>query len=390
MREKLNTKPSTKGDADKLKVFYIYKDFDIYNGLIETFLILSKKRKILPFHFEVCVFRNKKNDYSKIFKENGGILISLNNRWTSNPLIIFKLYKLFQVSRPDVVQTFVLKPNLFGISAALLAKVPIVIATDLTLKDQAPTRLRRLRDKFLYKIYVSLANRSSHIISVSEAGRDELKALGVNVDISVIPPPIDIARMNKKVEGEANSSDRAQLDVTIGIVARLSEEKRHSDLFEAFSILSEKYPRIKLLIVGDGPIRVQLEALTRQQKIDDRVKFVGFQKDVHKYLSDMDIFVLPSRTEGLPIAIMEAMAWGLPVVASKVGGIAEIVDDGVTGLLFDSGDVRQLCNALSQLIEDPKKRNEYGENGRKKIYQSYHPDRFIKSHYELYRTLLFQ
>lgn len=372
----------------KLKVLYVYKDFDIYNGLIETFLILSKKRGELPFDFEVCVFRNKKDDYSKIFKANGGTLINLDSRWGSNPLIIFRLYRLFRSNRPDVVQTFILKPNLFGILAALLANVPVVIATDLTLKDQAPTLLRRLRDKLLYKMYVGVANKASHVVCVADASRKELKELGVNVGVSVIPPPIDIDKMNRYLVGRKDRSYGPQVEVTIGIVARLSEEKRHADLLEAFSSLSKKYPYIKLLVVGDGPLRDQLEDITQRLKIESKVSFVGFQKDVYRYLSGMDIFVLPSRTEGLPIAIMEAMVWGLPVVASRVGGIPEIVDDQVTGILFEPGSLDELRRALAQLIEDPEKRRYLGDNGRNKVCRSFHPDRFIEGHYQLYRALL--
>jgi len=377
-------------DKNKLKVFYIYKDFDIYNGLIETFLILSKKKAMLPFDFEVCVFSNKKDEYSKIYKANGGILINLGSRWGSNPLILFKLYKLFRRNCPDVVQTFVLKPNLFGITAAILAKVPVVIATDLTLKDQAPNRLRRLRDKLLYRIYVGLANRADHVLCVSEAGRKQLKEFGVNAGISVIPSPIDMEETIKGYQERGDRSHKLQMKTTIGIVARLSEDKRHIDLLEAFAILSKKYPGIYLLIVGDGPLRTYLETMSRRLQIQDKVSFVGFQKDVRRYLRAMDIFALPSRTEALGMAIMEAMAWGLPVVASRVGGIPEIVDDHVTGLLFDPGNVGQLSNALSQLIEDPEKRKAFGENAREKAYQSFQPENFIDRHYQLYCSLMDQ
>lgn len=371
-------------------MLYIYKDFDIYNGLIETFLILSKKKATLPFDFKVCVFGNKKNEYSKIFEGNGGILVNLHSRWGSNPLIIYKLFKLFKRSCPDVIQTFALKPNLFGIKAAILAKVPVVIATDLTLKDQAPTRLRRLRDKLLYRIYVGLANKADHVLCVSEAGRKELKELGVNTDISVIPSPIDIEKIKEGDEDRGDRLHKLPKKITIGIVGRLSEDKRHIDVLKAFAILAKKYLDIHLLIVGDGPLRNSLETMSRRLRIDDKVSFVGFQKEVHRYLRAMDIFVLPSRTEALGMAIMEAMACGLPVVASRVGGIPEIVEDQVTGLIFDAGNVGQLSNALSQLIEDPEKRKAFGESARKKAYQSFHPDNFIERHHQLYCSLLDQ
>lgn len=371
-----------------IRVMYIYKDFDIYNGLIETFLILSEKQATLPFGFKVCVFRNKKIDYAEIFKGNGGTLINLRCRWSSNPLIVFRLYQLFRRERPDVVQTFVLKPNLFGIIAALLANVPVAIATDLTLKDQAPTRLRRLRDRLLFPLYASVSNRADHVICVSEAIREDLTQLGVRTGISVITPPIDLRESAKYAKARENCPGEPQKDITIGIVGRLSEEKRHADLLEAFSLLLEKYSEISLLIVGEGPLRPRLEAQARHLEISHRVSFAGFQKDVFRYLSLMDIFALPSRTEGTPLAAMEAMAYGLPVVASRVGGIPEIVDDQVTGILFDAGNVAQLSRALAQLIEDPEKRRVFGENGKNKAYRSFSPDAFIESHYRLYLTLL--
>jgi glycosyltransferase involved in cell wall biosynthesis len=380
--------PSPNIDVDRLKVLYIYKDFDIYNGLIETFLILSKYQVSMPFDFEVCVFKNRKNDHAKVFRENGGRLTTLKSKWGSNPLIIFKLYKLFKIKRPDIVQTFVLKPNLYGIIAALLAKVPIIVATDLTLKDQAPTRLRRLRDKFLYKIYVSLANKASHVLCVSEAGRRELIELGIRTGISVIYPPLDIDKLKNSIDYQNGPLYMHDQLATIGIIARLSEEKCHADLFEAFAILLKRFPAIKLLIVGDGPLRRNLEVMTQRLAIHESVKFVGFQKDIHLFLRKMDIFVLPSRTEALGIAILEAMAFGLPVVAARVGGIPEIVDNQETGLLYDPGNVGQLCSALAQLIEAPEKRKLLGENGKKKAHSSFHPDRFIMSHFRLYLTLM--
>jgi len=376
--------------SKRIKVTYVYKDFDIYNGLIETFLILARKKKTLPFDFEVCVFQNEDNEHSREFKSLGCGLVNLNSRWGSNPVVIYKLYKLFRNSRPDIVQTFVLKPNLFGIAAALLARVPVSIATDLTLKDQAPTRMRRLRDKFLYRIYAGVANQADQVISVSDASKEELRELGIKVGISVIPPPIDTNKTDLDARTESRGENGSQEAVVIGIVARLSEEKRHLDLLEAFSRTLQAFPNTCLVIVGDGPLRGQLEARAQKLGMHEKVSFVGFQKDVNKYLRMMDIFVLPSRTEGMPIAIMEAMAWQLPVIASRVGGIPEIVDDQATGILFDLGNIDQLTNALTQLISDPQKRKAFGESGKRKVFTTFHPDKFVESHYELYRALLKQ
>jgi len=370
-------------------VIYVYKDFDTYNGLIETFLILSKKQAELPFDYEVCVFKNRKSDYASIFKNNGGRLINLNFRWGSNPLILLHLYRVFKSRKPDVVQTFILKPNIYGIIAAALAGVPVIIATDLTLTNQAPTRLRRLRDKFLYRIYRQITRWADHVVCISETVKNQLKEIGLFCHMSVIYPPVDLEKMDLgNKENKIESMSKNDKEVVIGNVARLSEEKRHKDLLEAFSILINKYPNLRLLIVGDGPLLSKLEILKKRLKIDERTQFTGFQKEILRYLKGMDIFVLCPRTEGLGIAILEAMACGLPIVATRVGGIPEIVDDQVNGILIDCKRVDQLVSALSDLIEDKDKRKEYGRRGREKVLHLFSFDRYVKEHYSLYVLLL--
>lgn len=373
---------------ERHNVLFVYKDFDVFNGLIKTFILLSKKRPSLPFDFSVCVFKNKSEKYSKIYVDNGGELINLGFRWGSNPLIIYKLCKVLKSKRPDIVHTFILKPNIFGIIAAILSKVQVIIANDLTLTDQAPTRMRRLRDKLLYKIYIKLANKTDHVICRSESIRRELKALGLRTDTSVIPPTFDFNSPESMSDITLASASKKKGELVIGTVARLSEEKRHEDLLRAFSLLEKEHKNIRLLIVGDGPLRPHLEKEAKSLGIETKTFFAGFQLDVYSYLEDMDIFVLPSRSEGAGIAIMEAMVCGLPVVASNVGGIPDIVAHNITGILFSPGDIFQLKQALAQLIGDEALRITFGQRGKKRVHELFHPDRFIERHFLLYRTIL--
>lgn len=372
----------------KLSVIYIYKDFDTYNGLIKKFLLMAKRQAEIPFDFEVLVFKNKEEEYATLFRNNRGKLINLGFKWSSNPLILLNLVRLLRRKRPDIVQTFILKPNLFGILASLLAKVPVRIATDLTLIDQAPTKLRRLRDKFLYRIYKHITRWADHVVCVSEAVKNEFLKLGLYCNVSVIYSPVDVENAFSKDHKKLLQSNELNGGVVIGIVGRLSEEKGHADLLRAFYVLNKKYGNLRLLIVGDGPLRKDLELLSKKLRIEKKVNFTGFQKDVYKYLDMMDIFVLPSRTEGLGTSILEAMISGLPVVASRVGGIPEIVDDGINGILIEYGRVDQLVTALSVLIEDQAKRREYGGKGKEKVLKRHSPEKFIEDHYNLYVSLL--
>lgn len=385
MKYRINKNSELSKKGKRLFVVYIYKDFDNYNGLIEKFLVFSKLRTQIPFDFEVWVFQNKKPDFSRIFIDNGGKLINLGFRWGSNPLIILKLVFLLRKRRPDVVQTFILKPNIYGIVAASLAKVPVRIATELTLMNQAHTDIRRFRDKILYRLYKYLTKLCDQVVCISNSIKTELLKLRLFCGVSVIYPPLDIEKI--KYTGDVKQEREVDNDVVIGIVARLSEEKGHNELLTAFSALAGVYKNIRLLIVGEGPLRKELESRSEKLGINDKVIFTGFQKDINKYLEMMDIFVLPSRTEGLGISVLEAMAKGLPVIATRVGGIPEIVDNNKTGILVDYKRIDQLVSALSCLIENRDIRLEYGKRGQEKVTNRFSYGKFINEHYDLYISL---
>jgi glycosyltransferase involved in cell wall biosynthesis len=146
--------------------------------------------------------------------------------------------------------------------------------------------------------------------------------------------------------------------------------KGYDDLVRALALLQEKLPRVKCLIVGKAPRRGYLRKLLRRAEhlsIRERLIVAGFQEDVVPFLHAMDVFVLPSRTEGLPITILEAMAAGKPVVATAVGGIPEVVRDDETGLLVPPGDPGRLAEAVMRLLEAPALAKAMGEAGRRQV-----------------------
>ncbi|MHB9143915.1 MAG: glycosyltransferase [Symbiobacteriia bacterium] len=140
----------------------------------------------------------------------------------------------------------------------------------------------------------------------------------------------------------------------IGSVGRLEPEKGHAHLLEAFSLLATEYPHLHLHLVGDGVELPRLQALARDRGIVDRVVFFGYQSDVTACLQDFDLFALPSLREGMPLALLEAMSSGLPVVATRVGGVPEAL--GEAGILVKPGDDQALAAALRAMIDDPERR----------------------------------
>jgi glycosyltransferase involved in cell wall biosynthesis len=157
--------------------------------------------------------------------------------------------------------------------------------------------------------------------------------------------------------------------------------------------MREQHPQVRLLIVGDGPVRIDLEKLDAQ--LHDRntgqespVIFAGARQDISRLLGAVDIFVLPSLNEALPIVILEAMAVGLPVVATRVGGVPEIVQDGATGLLVAPGDEAGLLAALNRLAEDTALRAKLADAGRKQVRAQFTIEQMVRNLEIIYEELL--
>ncbi|MEL7207223.1 MAG: glycosyltransferase, partial [Actinomycetota bacterium] len=149
-------------------------------------------------------------------------------------------------------------------------------------------------------------------------------------------------------------------------VARLAELKGLSVLLEALVDLVERHPSVQLTVVGDGPERARFEALANRLGLDGSVSFVGYrsQAEVAEHLAETDVFVLPSYAEGVPVTLMEALGSGVPVVATQVGGVSELVEHGANGFIVRPGDEAELADRLGELVADPELRQRFGEHGR--------------------------
>jgi glycosyltransferase involved in cell wall biosynthesis len=160
----------------------------------------------------------------------------------------------------------------------------------------------------------------------------------------------------------------------LGFVGRLSPEKALGDVVEAMAQLPTD---VFLCVVGDGPERACLERQVRNQGLADRIVFAGGRRDVGGYLRSFDLLVLPSRREALPVVVREAMALGTPVVAADVGGVREAVRSGETGILYPSGDLPALTQAIRELLEDAERRRQMAEAGRRVVAERFSLDRWL-------------
>ncbi len=174
----------------------------------------------------------------------------------------------------------------------------------------------------------------------------------------------------------------------IGNVARLNEEKRHDLLLRGFARLRERMADVHLLIVGDGPERARLIDLARRLGISNATTFAGYQSRRERYLQIMDVFALTSRMEGLPLALLEAWAAGVPIVCTAVGGVPDVVKHGENGLLIPSGDEDGLVRALGELLDDPSKASLYARRGQALVQERYSLQRMAADYQRRYTDLL--
>lgn len=173
-------------------------------------------------------------------------------------------------------------------------------------------------------------------------------------------------------------------DIVITNVARLDHQKGQCHLIPAIKRIAEKYPRLKVLLVGDGPDREKTVRLVKESNLDTVVRILGFRSDVPDILSCSDIFVLPSINEGFPFSIVEAMAAGLPVIATDVGGNVEAVIDGVTGTVIPPSDVAALADAMDDLIANKEKRTDMGLKAESRAASEFSLSNMINKTFALY------
>jgi glycosyltransferase involved in cell wall biosynthesis len=290
---------------------------------------------------------------------------------------LVELVRLLRRERPDILHANSSKAGVLGRLAAVLAGVPIRIFTvhgwAFSAHSGAASLLYHAADRLMRPL-------TTATICVSE--RERARGLEARTCIpertTVILNAVDVARVPRA--GHDGAGPR------IVSVGRLAAPKDFRTLVRALALL----PRgaAEALIVGDGPDRAQLEAEIARLGLAEQVLLAGERRDVPELLARADLFVLSSRSEGLPVSVLEAMAAGLPVIASSVGGLPELVADGETGMLVEAGDVDDLAAALRLLLAEPSLRRRLGAAGRARAEERFGLERFRRAHLELYSAEL--
>ena len=300
------------------------------------------------------------------------------------PEIFRRLRKLFRLLRPDVVHTHQIGALCYAGQAARKAGVPVVVHT-----EHGKNYASRRRTRWLGRLAGRYAQR---FFCVSRDIAEELRACRIvgKTKIAVAPNGIDIGKFR---DPAARIETRRELGIPpsaplIGAIGRLTEIKRYDLLIRAFARLKLRSTDARLLLVGDGPERRELERLAAELLPPDCVHFVGYQSAPERFLPAMDVLAMSSRSEGMPLAVLEAWAAGVPVVASRVGGIPELVADERTGLLTEFGDVDGLAEALERLLSDRVLANRIRRAAGNRVETQYSLGQMAANYQRAYEELL--
>lgn len=297
-------------------------------------------------------------------------------------------------TRPHIVHTHTAKAGALGRTAAWLCRVPVIVHTyhgHVLHGYFSPARTRVFAG-----IERALARVSDALVTVSPKVRDELVAFGVGraEQYHVVPLGFDLDRFT---HADAKRGElRAELGIDafallVGIVARLVPIKHHELFLEAAAIVRERRPDTHFVVVGDGECRADLERLAERLGLGGHVHFLGWRADLDRIYADLDLVALTSKNEGSPVALIEAMAAGRAVVATDVGGVADVVADGETGRLVPAppaGTATLFADALLSLAEAPALRESFGREGRRGVLARYGASRLVRDIEALYETLV--
>jgi glycosyltransferase involved in cell wall biosynthesis len=286
--------------------------------------------------------------------------------------------------RVDLIHSHDYKSDFYAFLCGRANEVPFVATCHNWASDQLRMRLYKAVNKLLMR-------RFSKVAAVSEPLRKELLLSGID-DAKLVMIPNGVP-----VPGCIPPDRSAKIRESLGIgadegvvisVGRLSPEKGHLNLIAAAPAVAAARPRSRFLIVGDGPLRLELEEATQARRLGASVMFLGERRDVGELLAASDVFVLPSFKEGLPLALLEAMARRKPVIAAPVGEIPTVVTHGVSGLLIDPADAPALARAIIRLLGSPAEAAALAGEGLKRVRDDYSDGTMIRRYVDLYLEVL--
>lgn len=338
-------------------------------------LVLDLIKNLDQEKYEIKVVATVCGGEMKDFFEQAGFEVKVFNKKGKLGLAVFyHLYNYFKKEKPDIVHTHLFGADLWAGLAARLAKAPHIVKTEhnVNINEGLLKKLLKRATVFVFERMAAISPAVvEYMIGVEKMPKEKIK---------LIYNGIDIGRFNARLKDSFNAPP-----VLIN-VARFEKQKGHRVLIKALEEIKNR--EWVMWLVGGGRLRPDIEKAVREAGLEKRVRFFGERNDVPELLAKADIFVFPSLWEGFGLAALEAGAAGLPIIASRVGGIENIFEDNKNAQLVEPGNCQALAGAIKWMIEHPQKALFLGHNARKLVATSYSIETMVAEYDHLYQSVL--
>ena len=316
-------------------------------------------------------------------RQNNLNLMLLNQRTAFDPGLVWQARRLVREQGVNLIQTHGYKSNVLGCILRAASRIPWIAFAHGYTDDNWKMRLYNHLDR-------SVLRYADRVVTVSKATSDLLIRTGVpQAKIRVIYNAVEAPAAGRAATPpEIRRQHGIAVDQkVIGVIGRLNPEKGQMIFLRAMKIVIGRCPHVKALLIGDGQDRSRLERYCLENGLTDHVVFTGYRENVADYYQILDLLVLPSLSEGLPNTVLEAMSFGVPVVATGVGGLPEIIE-GENGVMVPAGDPQVLATQIIDLLQNDTRRAAIGLSGRRSLHPRFAPDHRARQILDVYDELL--
>lgn len=280
----------------------------------------------------------------------------------------------------DVIHSHGYKSNFYGYLAARPRRIPVLATCHTGTDKPEMTPALRLYD-WLDR---AVLRRVDQVVAVSPTIAEALAAVGIPPGkIALVPNGIDVERFQHASPALAVPAGAR----VVGMVSRLTANKGPYCFLEAARAVAARMPEAYFVLVGDGPERSRLEAAAKESGLEGRILFTGARSDMPGVYASLNVFVLPSHSEGMPMSVLEAMAAGLPVIATRVGAVPQLIEPDRTGVLVQPQASAELAEAIVKVLKNPIWAHELGQSGRRRVVQEYSSDSMARHYRRLYERI---
>jgi glycosyltransferase involved in cell wall biosynthesis len=327
---------------------------------------------------------DKKDPFILSMKKAGVPYETLSQKMTYDPFLVTRAMKILKKHKADILQSHGYKSHLICFLLNSITCIPWIAFVHGWTSENMKIKAYKALDQIL----LGFADR---VVVVSNGLIEKMNLNWINRHkIRTIPNAVDPAELLVTGNG-SNVRQRYGIglnDPLMGVIGRFSPEKGHMFLINAMPAINKKLPKLKIMLIGDGQEKENLQKRINELGLNKSVIFTGYQNNLGDFYMNMDLLVLPSLSEGMPNVILEAMLYGKSVVATRVGGVPEVVVDGKTGIIVEPQNSEQLSLGILKMFQNPDYLRTYGMAGRERVLRYFNPAQRVKRIASLYTDVL--